>query len=87
MITCICEGWLVFKRFFMIISKILFKNTHSTLMFIKLVSLLWGAISQEGKLTLLFLDSSVKTNQLYYIKHDLQDNLLQYAQNQNLKIS
>jgi hypothetical protein len=54
-------------------------------MFIKLVSLLWGAISQKGKLTLLFLDSSVKTNQLYYIKHDLQDNLLQYAQ--NLKMS
>jgi hypothetical protein len=40
-----------------------------------------GAIAQKRKQFLLFNDSEVKLDQHYYIKHVLQDHLLQQAQN------
>jgi hypothetical protein len=43
--------------------------------------MVWGAISNKGKLTFLFIGSGVKINQHYYIKQVLQDHLLQHAQN------
>jgi hypothetical protein len=39
--------------------------------------MIWGTISKEGKLLLLFIDTRVKIDQNYFIKHMLQDNLLQ----------
>jgi N-glycosylase/DNA lyase len=42
---------------------------------------LWSAIAKKSKLPLLCIDSVVRIDQHYCIKHVTQDHLLQHAQN------